>query len=251
MRKSNICLLATLCLGGAISFNPVWAVPVTMPTSTGTIIIDSNNFATTVVGSSLSSTSAIFGPGSAFTSGPFTTAQAIPYVVGSDLTQGLSLGAGPTGGIPDFIVPAFAFVSILNDTGADFAVWEAGAPSEPFLMAVSTDGGASFSANVEIPTIVTSPLVTTPPFNVNIALVDLGLFGIASGAHVDAIKLSGIFTGVGGSGPDLLALAAINAGPPTGNVPGGNVPEPGILALLISGLGGVGFSRLRKSRLIR
>jgi hypothetical protein len=251
MCKLKKFLLATLFLGGAISFNPAWAVLVSMPTDTGTINIDSNNFATTVVGSSLSSTAATFGPGTAFTSGPFTTAQAIPFVIGSNLTQGLALGAGPTGGTADFIVPAFAFASINNGVGADFAVWEAGSPSEPFLMSVSTDGGATFSADIQVSTVASNPLVTTPPYNVNIALVDLDLFGIVAGANVDAVKLSGIFTGVGGSGPDLLSLAAINAGPPTGNVPGGDVPEPGIFELLIIGLGGLGFSGLRKYRLIR
>lgn len=215
------------------------AVAATMPTDTGSIVISDSNFATTVVSSSLSSTSATFGPGFAFTSGPFTTAQSIPWVTGSDLTMGLALGQGPAGGVADFIVPGFGLASIVNGAGADFAVWEAGSPSEPFLMSVSTDGGLTFSASLSFATVVTNPLVTTPPFNVNVAFVNLDDFGFAAGATVDAVKLSGLFTGIGGSGPDLLAIAAINAGAPTGNI--NPIPEPEIYAMMGLGLGLIGW----------
>ena len=106
-------------------------------------------------------------------------------------------------------------------------------------MSVSTDGGLTFSASLSFATVVTNPLVTTPPFNVNVAFVNLDDFGFAPGATVDAVKLSGLFTGVGGSGPDLLAIAAINAGAPTGNI--NPIPEPEIYAMMAVGLGLMGW----------
>jgi hypothetical protein len=241
MSRHKLPFIAMAGIAFGLSVSSASAVPIVMPTDSGSVVIDSTHFANTVIDSSLSETSLVFGPGTAFTFGPFTTAESIPWVTGSDLTVGLALGEGPTGGVADFIVPAFSLASIVNGAGADFAVWEAGDPSEPFLMSVSTDGGASFSANLAYDTAVTNPLATTPPFNVNIAFVNLDDFGLAPGAAVDAIKLSGVFTGIGGSGPDLLALAALNAGPPTGNI-----PEPGTLLLLGLGLVGIGLGRRRQ-----
>ena len=247
MRKSMSGLLVSVCVGWAMLAGPALSASVNMPTDTGTIAINTNNFASTVVASSLSSTALNFGPGFAVTFGPFTTAQSIPWVTGPDLTVGLALGAGPAGGVADFIVPAFGLASIVNGAGADFAVWEAGNPSESFLMSVSTDGGATFSAQVLFGTVATNPLASTGAYDVNIGFVNLDAFGIAAGAAVDAIKLSGLFTGIGGSGPDLLAIAALNAGPPTGNVPG--IPEPETYVMMLAGLGLLGYAaRRRKQR---
>jgi hypothetical protein len=213
-----------------------------MPTDTGTIDIDSSHFANAVVDSSLSSTALTFGSGLPIVFGPFTTAQAAPFILGSDLTKGLALGPGPTGGPADFIVPAFGLVSIINGAGADFAIWEAGAPAEPFLLAVSTDGGVTFSASQSFDTTPTNPLDTSSGFPTNVGFVELSLFGLAPGAQVDAVRVSGLFTGVGGSGPDLLAIAALNAGAPTGNI-----PEPATLTVLGLGLAGIAFMRRRRA----
>lgn len=234
-------ILLTLLLVGV----KAQAAPIMMPTDTGPIMVDSDNFSNVVVGSSLSSTSLIFGSGVPVSFGPFTIAEAEPFIVGSDLTKGLALGAGPSGGVADFIVPGFGLASIENGAGADFAIWEAGAPAEDFLLSVSTDGGATFSSSLTYTTTSVVPGESTSGFATNIGFVNLDDFGLAAGSLVDAVKVSGLFTGVGGSGPDLLAIAALNAGPGTGNVPG-SVPEPGTLLLLALGLFALGLRRQRE-----
>lgn len=213
-----------------------------MPGTAGTFAVDSANFATTLVSSSLSSTALVFGPGGAVSGGPFTTAAATPYITGSDLSTGVALGQGPTGGVPDFIVPGFGTASIVNGAGADLAVWEAGSPSEPFRIRVSTDGGVTFSAFVTYNTVATVPQDGSSGFASNIGFVELSDFGIGAGVSIDAVQIEGLFTGVGGSGPDILALAILNAGPPTGNI---GAPDGGLtIALFGAALAGlVAFRR--------
>jgi len=226
------------------------AVPITNPTDTGPITLDSDNFANVLVDGSLSSTSLTFGPGSGFNVGPLSLATAEPFVVGSDLSIGLALGQGPAGGIGDFIVPGFGLASIINGTGADLVVWEAGSPAESFLLSISLDGGASFSANMSYSTSSVVPAASTPPFAINSVSIDLADFGVSASEQIDAIRLEGLFTGVGGSGPDILAVAAINAGAPTGDVPGGGggaVPEPSTYAMMLLGLASLGIARRRKN----
>ena len=228
----------------------IYAVPVTNPTSSGPITLDSDNFANVVVDGSLSSTSATFGPGSVFTTGPFVVVAAEPFVIGSDLSIGLALGQGPAGGTGDFIVPGFGLASIVNGPGADLIVWEAGTPAESFLLSVSLDGGTSFSANISYNTSPVVPAASTPPFAINSVSVDLTDFGVSASQQVDAVRLEGLFTGIGDSGPDILAVAAINAGAPTGNIPGGGgaaVPEPSTYAMMALGLISLGIARRRKT----
>lgn len=206
------------------------AAPIVLPTDQGPEMFDTSNFATGLAGSSCSSTCLVFGSGVPIASGPFTTAQIAPLVIGADIAQGVALGQGPTGGVADFIIPSFgALATIINGAGADFVIWEAGSPAEKVLVSVSLGGGA-FSAAIEYLTAIASPADSSSGFQTNSVHINLDDFGVAAGAIIDQVRIQGLFTGVGGSGPDILAIAALNAGPAT-------VPEPGTLALL--GLAGL------------
>lgn len=220
MRTSLPCWALALTLASTAS-----AVTISLPTHLGPTDFDTTAFPNVLVAGSLSNTSLTFGSGVGVTLGPFTLAQGQPFVTGSDITQGLALGAGPTGGIPDFIVPGFGNISIINGPGADLVIFEAGSPSEPIRLSLSLDGGATFSANIDFATTPTVPLDTSSGFATNTVFIDLTDFGILAGQKVDALRLQGIFTGVGGSGPDILAIGVLNFDTPTGNIPG-DVPEP-------------------------
>jgi len=237
--KANLIALAAtslLAASGAVS-----AALINLPTDLGEKAFDTNNFATSLADSSCSATCLIFGTTAGIAVGPFTTAQIQPWLIGPDLANGVALGQGPTGGIADFIIPAFgSLASIANGTGFDFVIWEAGSPPEPVLVSVSLGGGL-FSAAVSYSTTVAIPANSASGFATNSVHIDLDDFGIAPGGLIDQVRIQGSFTGIGGSGPDILAIAALNAGPPTTGV-----PEPGTLALLGLGLAGLAASRRRK-----
>lgn len=202
------------------------AATVSLPTDLGTQIFDTNNFATSLAGSSCSSTCLVFGSGVPVAFGPFTSAQIEPLLVGPDLSKGVALGAGPTGGAPDFVIPAFgSLASIANGAGFDFVIWEAGSPAEQVLVSVSL-GGGSFSSAIAYNTAPVTPSNAASGFTTNSVHINLDDFGLAAGALIDQVRIQGLFTGIGGSGPDILAIAAFNAGPPTNRT-----PEPGALAL--------------------
>lgn len=232
-------LLPLVCFA---AFTTLQAATVTLPTNLGPTDFDTSAFPNTLVGGSLSGTALVFGTSTPLAFGPFTLAEVTPLVTGPDIANGLALGAGTLA--PDFIVPGFGNISILNGAGADLVVFEAGAPAEPFLLSVSLDGGITFSANISYDTLPAAPADSSSGFATNTAFVDLADFGIGAGQKVDAIRLQGIFTGIGGSGPDILAIGVLNFGTPTGNVPGDDtVPEPSTMALVAAGLGLVVYAR--------
>ena len=223
----------------ALSTGPAAGAVINLSTDLGLEAFDTNNFATSLADSSCSATCLTFGSGIGVTLGPFTTAQIEPLLIGSDLSRGVALGQGPAGGVADFVTPAFgSLASIANGAGADFVIWEAGAPAEQVLVSVSL-GGGSFTSPISYATIVASPPDSSSGYATNSVHIDLTDFGVAANALIDEVRISGLFTGIGGSGPDILAVAALNAGPPT-------IPEPTTIALFGIGLAGLGFSRRRK-----
>src|SRR5688572_20253016 len=93
--RTALALTTAAVLSGAATHAA--ASPIVMPTDLGAEVFDTNNFATGLAGSSCSSTCLTFGSGIGINFGPLSTAQIEPLVVGTDLTQGVALGAGTNG----------------------------------------------------------------------------------------------------------------------------------------------------------
>ncbi len=184
------------------------ASPITLPTSRGPQTFDTTDFANALINSRLDSAFSFGLPPPPLPPSPLTPATAAPLVLGPDIRQGLALGPG-TGAGPDFIDLTFG-----HAVGPTLVVWEAGSPPDPFSLAVSTNGGATFS-----PAFPFTPAPTVPPdfssgFLTNTAFVDTSIFGLFTGGQpINAIRISD----VSGSHPDILAVAAVA------------IPEPGTL----------------------
>jgi hypothetical protein len=151
-----------------------------------------------------------------------TNAQLENSVIGNDINQGIFLAGS------DYATLSFDDNLIFNGAGADFVVFEIGAPAEAADISVDLGGGISLS----YATSWTG--VSNGTYNLNAVAIDMSDFGIASGATaswVSVINTRDTF--------DLTLIGALN---------NASVPEPSILMLLSLGLLGIGaVSRRRAS----
>lgn len=113
---------------------------------------------------------------------------------------------------------------IANVAGNDLGVVVARFSTDDFLMAVSTDGGATFSADVLVPNTGAVPTAVEMryfyagsgpvPADLYVHPLDLSMFGVGLGESIDAVRISGI------DELDLIRVAGFAV-----------IPEPGTIAL--------------------
>ena len=125
--------------------------------------------------------------------------------------------------------------------GPDIVLFEAVFNLQSYEVAVRERGGAGFGGFVHhdyttlVPTGVTGPLGISTLHGLPI---DLGAFGLAAGAEVDAIRFRAVFTPGAGADGDPVGAAVLNGVP---------VPEPGGVAVAAAG-GLLGLLGRRRSR---
>lgn len=136
-------------------------------------------------------------------------------------------------GTPTTFDATFGNGGIRNGAGADFVVFELGAPDN-FSLTINGSTQSFLTASIG----VTSP----DGFAVNAAAVDLTSFGVASNAVVNTIRLNDASTAPGGTiSASIAAIGALNFGPVS---PG--VPEPSTMLLSMGALAFTGFARRRR-----
>ncbi len=212
--------LAALLAFGALG--AAQASPVVMPTNTGTVTLDSSQFASSI----LSGPSGEF---ACFTGGAVSACNAATLqlgVLGSDLSHGLVLGLD---GSITLSLPALSPTLYL---------WEAGTGANDVAsprIAVHTAAGWStehtFAANHAQPV-----LNDTQPsgYGTNFGVFDAADFGLGKDALIDAVRISSCC----GTTAHVDVLAVATAA----------VPEPSSMLLALPGVALLGLGRRRWGR---
>jgi hypothetical protein len=131
-----------------------------------------------------------------------------------------------------FVELGFTDNVVFNGAGADLRLFEIGTPD---------DFGISLTIAGVTQTIVSASTGFTEGsgFGINLANIDLSLFGIAPGATVNSIVVRmGFPFGNTSNSPTLAGVTALNSRA---------VPEPGLMLLLGTGAAALARRRLRRS----
>lgn len=151
-------------------------------------------------------------------------------LIGSNIAD--SFNTGDSGG--GIVEVLFTDNLIVNGPGADLVIFELsgdqppGTPDPREVFGVSVFDGSSFPSFVTVTPIATGfPDPADPTLDVFAVQIDIGAFGIASGASTDRVRLHIYNANLGSKSADLTALGALNSVA---------VPEPGTLLLVASGL---------------
>ena len=127
------------------------------------------------------------------------------------------------------VTMGFSAVNVFNGAGADLAIFELGIP-DSFRVTINgvekdyLSAGTGFNAN---------------GFAVNVAKIDLSDFGLANGATINSVVIGLDIHGPSGTVPSLSLVGGLNVSP---------VPEPETYALMLGGLGLLGFAARRRQR---
>lgn len=216
-------LPAALLTAGVAAASSAMAVDVTMPTTTGPQPFDADAFASSIHSGPAGGAFGCFTGGAI---SPCTSASLLLAVLGPDLTMGLTLGTNAQVEI------------VFAKPGDRVAIWEAGnftAAHDYQDLQVSVRTAAGWTLPHSYATEhIGRVLGDTEPsgYPTNYGTFSAADFGLAPGAHIDAVRLHA-YAGGEPAHADVLAVAV--------------VPEPDTTALLLSGLAGLGWLLRRRS----